>query len=71
MKPSFARGVARAVSMSAMFSVLSLSGRRRDGAGDERNIVLTGADRRPATIAERRVGFDCRSLFRRIVQLSP
>lgn len=49
MKASFSRGVARAVSMSAMFSVLSLAAADGMAQATSGTLVLTGADRRPAT----------------------
>ncbi len=49
MKTSFAPGVARAASMSAMFSVLSLAAADGMAQATSGTLVLTGADRRPAT----------------------
>ena len=49
MKTSFSRGVARAVSMSAMFSALSLTAADGMAQATSGTLVLTGADLRPAT----------------------
>ena len=49
MKTSFAPGVARAASMSAVFIALSLTAADGMAQATSGTLVLTGADRRPAT----------------------
>ena len=43
---------------------LALSAAQGSAQATEGTIVLTGADRRPGDVAERRVGVDRRSFFR-------